>query len=231
MLEQADVDHFMDEVEIECTGTSRGGIKTALYTVLDEFFQDSLSWRESIHLNVTAGIQNYKILVRDGGRPIVFMGCWDGYRLGVAAFMPHFGELHVRQPIQTTSIPVATTNPPTPQALAATNPWLIMVAETVKKPETREGLPVAPAWVLQVYFRTILDGVIGKLQAQPSKSYSNQSSATYHLKRFRQGIQIARTAAARENSFGAQTWRYPMGWESRTQRAGMVSYFPPPSRF
>jgi hypothetical protein len=31
------------------------------------------------------------------------------------------------------------------------------------------------------------------------------------------------TYAARENSFGAHTWRYPMGWESRTQRAGMVS--------
>lgn len=230
MLEKEDIEHFMAEAEVELTGASVSGIKLALYTVLDEFFQDSLSWREHIHVSVTAGIQDYKILNKEGGRPVAFLGAFDGWRLGVPAFMPRFGEVRFKWPVQVTSIPVTTT-PPAPQPLSQTNPWLIVIAETVKKPTTREDFPVAPAWVLQVYFREILDGLLGKMMAQPSKSYSNQTQAAYHLKRFRQGIQIARVAAQRENTVGASNWRFPGGWQSNTQRGGMVSSFPPATRF
>lgn len=228
MLEKQDIERLMQEVQSRLTGVSEGGIQLALRSVLGEFFRDSLSWREHIHLLVTAGIQHYKLLPREGGDIIELMGVFDGYRLGVAAFMPHFGELHVRCPVQTTSIQPVTTNPPSTPPLAATNPWLVYVAKNVNQ-TTREGWPVAPHWVLRTYYPDILDGVLGNLQEQTGKSYSNQTNAAYHLKRFRQGIQIARTAAARENTFGAQTWRFPGGWESRTQRGGMVSAFPPPT--
>lgn len=230
MLEKSDIQRLMNEVQSRCTGVSEGGLQIALRSVLSEFFRDSLCWREHIHLLVTVGIQEYKLLTRDGGQPITLLGVVDGQRLGVAAFMPRFGELHVRSRIQTSSVQPVTTNPPTPAPLSPTNPWLVTVAETVKN-VNNDGWPIAPHWVLQEYYPDILDGVLGNLMEQPGKSYSNQTNAAYHLKRFRQGIQIARTAAARENAFGAQTWRFPGGWESRNQRNGMVSAFPPPTRF
>ena len=224
MLEPKDVEHFMNQARIKLTGASDEGIKSERYEVLKEFFEDSNSWRSHLHLAVTAGLQRYTLIPRDNGQIIRLMGVWDGNRFPVAAFMPEFGELEVRWPIQVSTV-IPAGQPP--YQLQASNPWLVTVVENVQEPTTRENFPVAPAWALKVYSITILDGVLGKMMAQPFKSYSNDNKSAYHLRRFRTGIQMARTAAARQNTVGAQTWSFPRGWDGRTQRGNMSTAFPP----
>ncbi len=227
-LDKDDFEDFMNQCRSRLTGASDAGIKAALFEILKEFFKDSLSWRHHIWLAVTSGTQEYRLTPRDGGQIIQLFGVIDGNKTPVAAFMPEFGRLLVRWPIQVTTImpanwddDIAWTASPNPA-----NPWLVSFAENVKKPTTRDNIPVAPEWVLKVYSSYILDGVLGWLMSEPNKSYSNDTKSAYHLRRFRTGIQAARTAAARQNTFGAQTWAYPRGWESRSQRMFAAIGFP-----
>ena len=225
MLHRHDFERFMDNCRVELTGASDAGIKLAMFDTLKEFFADSNAWREHLHLLVTAGKQHYQLVARDQGRIIRLLGVWDGLRIPVAAFMPHPGTLEVRWPVQVSSVQPAG-NPPFPPN--AVNPWLVTVIENVQDPTAKEDVPICPAWTLELYSETIKDGVLGRMMAQPEKSYTNQTMSAYHLKRFRTGVQQARTAANRQNTVGAQTWSFPrVGIGRNSQRGGMVTAWPP----
>jgi hypothetical protein len=100
------------------------------------------------------------------------------------------------------------------------------VVKNVTLPTTREDVPIVPEQLLRVYSVHLLDGLLGKMMGQQAKSYSNSAMSMYHLKRFRTGIVIARTAAARDNLVGGQEWAFPRGWTSRSQRGGVSTAWP-----
>lgn len=225
MLHEHDIRRFMNQARMKLTGSSDAGIKAQLFETLKEFFQDSNAWREHLHLLVTAGTQHYQLVAREQGRIFRLIGVWDGNRLPVAAFMPEPGELLVRWPIDISSIQPTGTPPFKP---SPTNPWLVTVVENIQDPTTREDFPVCPAWTLQLYSATVLDGLLGAMMAEPNKSYSNSTMSAYHLRRFRTGIVAARTAANRQNTVGAQTWSFPRSGIGRNnQRGGVVTAWPP----
>ncbi len=67
----------------------------------------------------------------------------------------------------------------------------------------------------------MVEGVIGRLQLQPNKPYSDTTSAMYHLRRFRSGMQQARTAALHNNTYGVNSWNYPRTFKVSSQRSGV----------
>jgi hypothetical protein len=96
----------------------------------------------------------------------------------------------------------------------------------VTLPTTKESVPDAPDWLLPTYHRPILDGLLGRMMQQQAKSYSNDKLAEYHLKRFRDGIAMTKTAVMRGNLFGGQSWRFPRNFRSNSQRGGVSTPFP-----
>ena len=222
-LERRDLEHFMNQARIKLPGASDAGIKAEFYEVCKEFLADTNSWVEHFHLPVTVGKQEYLLSPRDGGQVIRLLGVWDGNRIPVAAAMPHFGTVHIRWPIQQTSIV------PTPgqhMTLSASNPYLVVVNKNIVEPTTSDDYPIVPDFVLKVYSVHVLDGLLGKMMGQQAKSFTNANMSLYHLRRFRTGIQMARVAADRHNLRGGQTWLFPRGWQANTQRGGMVTAWP-----
>jgi hypothetical protein len=125
--------------------------------------------------------------------------------------MPTLGTIQFMDPI---------TQTPTSQ-------WFAKVAKNVVWPTDNSGFPLMPDWVLAKYGEHIMDGVLGRMMIQQDKSYSNQTEGTYHLRRFRTGIQIARTAAQRMNTKGAQEWAYPRQFApGGSQRGGVSTAWP-----
>lgn len=214
-LDPNDAEQFMVQARIKLLGASDSGIKSEMYEVLKEFFKDTNSWTGHQYLNVTTGVQKYLLTPDDGGRILRLDYVCDGDKSPVAAFMPHFGVLHVRQGINVSTV-VPAQGPPYPNL--ATSPWQVWYTETIKLPTTRDEFPNCPPWVLSIYSECILDGVLGRMMAQEDKSYSSDSKALYHLKRFRSQMVEARVAARRQNTFGAQNWRFPDTWQTRSQR-------------
>jgi hypothetical protein len=227
-VDKNDFTHFMNQARMKLTGASDAGIKSELFEVLREFFEGSNSWRHATHFNVVAGQQKYFVEPDDGGQIIRLLGVEDGNHCTQAAFMPEFGEIHVRYPINVTTVQPLTA-PPYP--IIANAPWRAWFVENIKLPTTNDLTPIVPKWVFKVYQTYLLDGLLGKMMSQEGKSYTNDEKAAYHLRRFLAGIQIVRTAANRANTVGAQNWRYPRGWSSGSQRGYMSTPFPPETTF
>lgn len=224
-LNKQDFERFMNDCRIKLTGASDAGIKQEFFNTCKEFLADSMSWVQHQHLDVIAGEQRYELSPTTGyGQIIRLIGVWDGNRIPVPAELPDFKTLHVHWQVQTTTVPPPPGAPPT---RSATNPWLVVYNMNVVDPVDRNDVPQVPEFLLRVYSEHIKDGVLGRMMNEQNKSYSNQTIGQYHLRRFRTGIQIARTAADHGNIAGGQRWSFPRGWGSNTQRGGMVSAWPP----
>lgn len=211
-LDRKEFEQFVSNAQIALTGASENGIKAALYDVLKEFYSDSGAWMEDIEFIPLANVDEYSLAPAQEGQLLRLVGVWDNKGLPVSAFMPDFGRVKLLH------APANSGN--------ADNKWTARFEKTVTLPTTRENIPIAPDWTLRVYSPHILDGVFGKMMAQPGKSYSNDSKAAYHLRRFRVGIAMARTAAKRMNNVGAQAWAYPRGFGRGSQRGNTSTAWP-----
>lgn len=209
-LDPRELKQFLANAQTKLTGASESGIKAELYDVMKEFFEDSNCWREDITFLPVAGIADYSLAPAQDGQIIRLIGVWDDKGSPVEAFMPSFGVVTLLNTLS---------------ADAAAN-YTARVIKTVSLPITKDATPIVPAWTLGVYSIHILDGLVGKMMGQQQKAYSNNTLSTYHLRRFRTGIQLAKAAAEHANLQGAQNWSYPRGWGSRTQRGGVSTAFP-----
>lgn len=210
-LNQKDVDQLISSTQIELTGASTNGVKNAIYEVLKEFFTDSGAWIEDLPINSIANQDTYAVAAANDGRLLRLIGLWDNTGIPVPAFMPNFGLLKL--------VHVPTTNGD------PTKPWTARFEKTVVPSAGTDVIPLAPDWTLTIFGEHIKDGVLGKLMNQPGKSYTNDSKAAYHLKRFRAGIALARTQMKRMNVVGAQAWSYPR-FVKGSQRGGVSTAWP-----
>lgn len=205
MIRKQDFEQFMTQARIKLVGASDAGIKAELYDVLSEFFTNSSCWTETITVAVKEGTSEFSVPSGEG-QILRLVGVVDANNLPVAALMPHVGKVTLQYP--TTKDQDLT----------------LMVVKNVDLPTDKNAMPVAPDWVFPRYHVEILDGLLGKMMTSPNKSYSNDSTGVYHLRRFRDGMVRARVAKLRENSFGSQAWRYPQNFRVDTQKSGVPSW-------
>jgi len=215
MMDERDVERLLNLVRTELIGASDAGIKGQLYDVCREFFKDSNSWYEIISVPIISGRRHYRITPRDGGMILRLATIWDSNHITMPAIMPHLDP------------PSAELELVYPQNVNMTA--RAIVTKQIVEPTTQDMLPDAPRWLLPVYHETILDGVLGKMMAQTTKSYSNDTQAVYHLRRFRDGCMQARVASERANLYGGQAWRFPSSWRTNSQRGGVSTPFPSPT--
>lgn len=208
-LDPKEFQQFVTQAAVKLTGASTAGIKDELFHTLKEFFADSNAWREDIEFQAKADVTDYVLAPAEEGQIIRLVGVWDDKGIPVPAFMATFGTIKL--------LHAPETDPP--------QKWFARVAKNVTLPTTRDAVPVAPSWTLRVYSNHILDGLLGRMMGEQAKSYSNSTMAAYHLRRFRQGIKIARTEAEQANLQGAQAWAFPR-FGKGTQRGGVSTAWP-----
>lgn len=223
-IERADFHRLMNELRVKLTGASDAGIKIEIWSVLKEFFDTSDSWLETIDVPLQVGVQDYNLVPKFGGKVIKLTGVTAGTATGspnpahhgiIPAFMPHFGIMHLVHPPSNSQI---------------NNQNVVFHAHVVKTlvDDTDDGVPIAPGWVLHVYYKVILDGVLGRMMMQENKSYTSPAQGATHLKLFVRGCQDAKVASQRQNTRMAQNWRYPKwGPWANSQRGYGVTSFPP----
>lgn len=209
-LDPRDWDQFLTQAVMKLTGASNAGVRANAYSVFKEFFTDSNAWTEDIVFQALAAQDTYTLAPSEEGQVIRLVGVWDSNGLFVPAFMREFSTLKLSRAPDSTP----------------TTEWFARVVKTVTLPIDGKGLPIAPDWTLRVYSEHVLDGVLGKMMAEAGKPYSNQTLSAYHLRRFRTGIQIARTAAIRANLVGGQEWSYPRNATGGSQRGGVSTPWP-----
>lgn len=218
MLDKNDIITVMNECRVELTGVSDAQLKSSMYEVMDEFFRDTMSWKEQIPFSVappaaqpatqqalTAALQ-FPIAPSEG-QIIQLDGVYNNNGgVPVPALMPEVGTVLLQHlPNQAST-------------------YIACVSKNVCLPLTKEGFPVAPEWVLKKWHLSIKAGILGTLMNQKNKSYSDAKGAAYWLSKFRQYIANVRSATLRANTQGASAWRFPQSFRSVSQKGGVPVY-------
>ena len=220
-IRKADYERLMNQARVKLTGASEGGLKGELFDVINEFFQDANCWVESIAITIINGVQDYTLIPQQGGLILRLVGVYDNNQITYPAFLEDVG------PSGASLFPGGNLHLVWPQQ--QNSPVQVPVTKTIILPNSREDIPDAPDWLFPKWGLKILDGLLGKMMTQQNKSYSDQTTGTYHLKRFRDGIQIARVAAMRSNLYGGQAWRFPTTFRQSSQRGSVSTAFPAPT--
>jgi len=214
-IQPRDFERLMNQARVKLPGASDAGLKGELFDVIDEFVSDSNTWDEWITLPIVSGLQDYSVTPAHGGAILRMVTIFDQNSIVVPAFItelyPPGANIHLVWPQSTNYSANA------------------VFIKKVVLPNNRDDIPEAPSWLFPIYGRYVLDGLLGKMMTQPTKSYSNDSQGTYHLRRFRDGISMAKVAKERGNLKGGQAWRFPNQFRSNSQRGGVSTPFPTPS--
>lgn len=210
-----DLDQLLNQAKVKLIGVSDAGLRGEFYDVATEFLNDSSAWTQDVVVVAQAGVQNYPVNVNEGqiirlvgvvnwGTAVPIPGTLPpAGTVFVPALMPDRGTLVLSNPFNTVTNLLAT------------------FVTNVAQPVDKNGLPQAPDWLVPVWHLGLLDGLLGRLMAEPNKSYSNDKQSAYHLKRFRDAISRARVSKLRANTIGAQAWRFPQQFRSTSQQGGV----------
>lgn len=205
MIAEKDYTQLLTQATVKLVGASQAGLKGELFDVLAEFFNDSSCWTQCVTVNAIPDRLVYPLQVSEG-QIVRLVGVGASENRFIPALMPTIGELILKN------------------APNAAETYYAEVVTNVSLPTARDQVPIGPDWVLPVWHLGILDGLLGKMMAQPSKSFSNVAQSAYHLKRFRDAIARARVSKLRANTNGTQAWRFPQQFRSNGQQGGVPGF-------
>lgn len=192
------ITRLLDNLVVSLPGARDNIIKIELFNTLNDFFQGSNAWREDIEVAITPGVTSYELLPSGPAKIVQIMSVLDANNLPVRAQLGLIsGELELFE------TPSSNTN------------FTAQVALTVADPVDREGYPVFPMWVLNLYMNGIISGVLSRMMAQPAKPYSNAQLAVFHTRAFNNTIANARIEGNRGFTYGTQKWRFPQQFNRR----------------
>lgn len=187
----ADLTRLMNNARVHLPGALDDALRLELFNVLDEFFQNTNSWQDTVNVRTVANRWAYTFDVAEPGSILRLMSLLDANNIPVPAVMPTAGELLLRMA------------PSAAQTLIAT------VSLTVTDPVDQDKYPIFPDWLLKKYGNTILEGLLGRMMSQPAKPYASERLSVYHLRRFRDGMAQGRADARHQGLFAGQRWRFP----------------------
>jgi hypothetical protein len=221
MIAQQDMRKLLQQAVVKLSGASSTGIKAELFDVLQEFLDISSGWQEAIPVDGQAFVTDYVIQPSEG--QIIRLGAvltnslfpTNAAYLAAKAANPS-GNTGAFTPVGAIMPKIGTVNlqnlPNQPAAMR------IIVIKNVVLPTAKDMTPIGPDWLMPVWGRYILDGVLGKMMSTQNKSYTNDALGTYHLKKFQEGIARLRSATLAANSQGGQAWCFPRDYRTNTQR-------------
>jgi hypothetical protein len=205
--------YLYKRARIELVGASDAMIRMIMYDVFHEFFNDSQSWQEIIPGLLQPGVIYYELVpgqpqsigdVLPAGKIVGLAGVNDLNGIYITADMFPVPILRIQYP-QSNTTPVFAT-----------------VIKSVDRPQDPD-LPDIPQSIIDKYEPYLLAGIKGKLMQQDNRPYSDPTMGMRQYQYFRQGVNIAKVATMRRNTFGAQAWAYPQQFRTRSQQGWVVS--------
>lgn len=187
------INRFMNNARVHLPGALDSAIQQEFFNVLDDFCQKSKIWQEEIEVNIETGETEYEIVASEPGTIVSLISFNNSNGIPVACSMATPGTI------------VLDAEPSNDDTCTA------IVSLTVVDP-TAGDYPQFPEWLLQNYFTGLVDGVVGRMMAQPAKPYSNERMAIYRTRLFNDARARARSEASKKNLHGGQAWRFPQSF-------------------
>lgn len=199
-----DYARLINQAIVELPGATDAGIRQMLFEVFHEFFTETDSWQEEISVSILVDTKTpYRLVIAEGGEFVRLLGIVNTRGTSQPAVADMVGVVTLRD---------------TP---SVADTWTATVSKTVGIPVDRAGAPLVPDWVVSRWEPELIAGLLGRMMMQSKKPFSNMALAKYHLQRFRNGLGRVKSAVLHGNLKGANTWRYPTAFSTRSQRSGI----------
>lgn len=198
----------MNNARIHLPGALDTALQYEIFNVLNDFFQATNIWQETITFGVTAldpaPATIYTLVPTE---PVVtinrLLGVVNDNGLPVNGAMATPGQLTLQL------------------SPGDSGTWSATVALTINDPVDatgdNAGFPEFPGWVLNKYNTGILSGVVSRMMAQPAKPYSNPALSLINHKTYAKTVRTARGEVLHGNLNNGQNWRFPQAF-STTRR-------------
>lgn len=198
-------------------GIGEDALKLEISNALQEFLRTTHVWREQVKYNLVGGqsvydiapqsncgVVTYILAVSADGRPYGPIGpdTFDQQQYGAYRVLDSFREIELL---------------PTPAATKA------KALEVSLGLSLKAGSLDIPDELLDHHFDAILDGVLERGYAHPSKPYSNQEKQMYHHRRSRAAITRVRRIVRGGDAGASPPWRFQTQAPGRPKR-GSRSY-------
>lgn len=200
-------DEWLNELRTRLPGISGGQLDLELKATLREFFTESGFWMEEPSpINIVANKDTYKITYPQAKVMGVHRVWVDGLPIALSTTLPK------------------TENPGSGARQAYMLEHDLMQLFPTPDKDIQDGLKVlvrlnpsqsmtkVPSETVSHFFDYVLDGVLGRLYSQPGKPYTNLTQGVYHLRRFRNGISLARDIGRKRYGNATRPWQFPQGW-------------------
>lgn len=186
-------DRLMTTIRPHLPGAIDNAIKIELFQTCVEFLKVSEVWQEKLPFTVPYMGDSGDVVPVTGRveRLVTVQDAEDNYIRG--ATMPVPGTIQLPHLWSET----------TPASLFAN------MAMVVSDPDDTDAFPIMPADIIARHTDVLIDGILSRMMAQPSKPYTNMTLAQYRLLKFKGGTARARNDFRAMNTSGSQRWAFP----------------------
>jgi hypothetical protein len=204
---------LFSDVKIDIPGVTNAVFQQVLFRVWKDFCDKTNIWIEEVPIDVAPPVLSYPFTLALFGAPNRLMLLYD----------PTFpspdrkwvmGNTNMQVPgiIQLAYAPSS----------AAT--WNAVIAKIPFDPTDDENYPeLDPVdyWIVDKYREALYFGVLARLQASPSKPYTNPTLAQANLRQYSAERSKARGDVMKANTFGGQRWAYPQSFATAGRKGWM----------
>lgn len=199
-----DLTRLMNNARVHLPGAIDANLQLELFNLFNDFFQDSNIWQEDITFQVKAldADDTTYFIEQESVSTINRLLCvMNSADQPVAATMQVPGEILLGIKAGTDDTLTATVG--------------LTVNDPVAASGANAGFPEFPAWILNKYGTGLLEGLLGRMMAQPAKPWSNQQMAIFYMRKMAGTTSQAKIDALHKNVNNAQAWRFPQTFASR----------------
>ena len=201
MTVETEYTRIMRTVRTRLPGALDSATQHEIFEVLDEFFDKSNVWQETIRFSALTTKLVYEIEPEASSATILRL-----IKLENADETPIYGTMQTPGELVLDSYP------------SETQYYYATVSLGVTEPLRTDEYPKCPEWVLKKYRDVIVDGVLGRMMSQMAKPYTNERMAIYHMRRFQSGCGTAKHESLHMNIRSGQAWRFPQGFARMSRR-------------
>jgi hypothetical protein len=190
-------DRLMDTIRPHLPGSIDRAIKQELFILCNDFFKATNVWQEEIDFTMLAGNKTASVNPTTGRiNNLLSVKNTDDITVG-GFFMTTPGVVEARY------------------EYTVDTDYTGVFGITVSDPADVDSFPIVPSDTVERYTEELINGILSRMMAQPSKPYSNPGMAQFYLVNYRGGRARARHENNIGNTYGSQRWAFPQSFRVR----------------
>jgi hypothetical protein len=186
-------DRLMQNLLAKLPGASLPLLQSELFNTIDDACRNGWIWRETISVTLVDGEDTY--VLAPAGTEVLYVQSVTHETFDLTGAVVEFGVLTLK-----TAPTQAYPDDPV-YAVAMLTP-----AHNVSTSDIENWLP-SDMW--SEHYQMFMDGVEGRMMAQPAKPYTNPQLAAFHTRSYNGALARARHKVRTGGAPGAQVWRFP----------------------